>query len=400
MKNVMFLTHHLWPGGAEKTVRTLSEYLNTNIQEVASYICVVYDAPDIRKQLQNVIVMEHRSNPEDSKFHKAINVLRQMKELREIKRKYHIDTCISFLPGADWLNVFSGTGERRVVSVRNLESQFTGSIWRKIYIQIAYRRCDLITTVTERVRQDVITYFGANPNKVRTIYNPVTQPNMTGTVQDEFTQFVKNHPFVYVNVAGLRKEKGHQHLLYAFRECLQSDPDCGLVIVGGGDRYDGLVALAVKLGIRENVYFTDAVYNPHEYMKQCSAFVLASDVEGMPNVVLEAMQSGLPVVATDCGAGEILNPTARPADRQDDSTDDAGVRVLPYGLLVPTCGYYLDSDGLSETREITDAEQTLAAAMNRIRIDRNLRDTYITRNPECLSLFSMEHIIKEWIDVI
>lgn len=396
----MFLTHHLWMGGAEKVVRTLSEYINANIPDVTSYVCVVYDDPDVHAQMHNVVVMQHRSQPEYSKVHKAINVIRQMHELRGIKRQYHIDTCISFLPGADWLNVFSRVGERQVVSVRNLESQFTGSIFRKIYVQIAYRKCDLITTVTEKVRQDCIDYFGAPADKVRTIYNPVTNPAGTGDVQDGFKEFVARHPFVYVNVARANKEKGHQHLLYAFRECLRTAPDAGLVLVGGGDLFESLVALADRLGIRENVYFTDTVYNPHDYMRQCDAFVLSSDVEGMPNVILEAMQCNLPVVATDCGSAEILNPTARPVNRQENKTDEDGVTQLPYGLLVPCCGYYLDADSYDGSRAVTEAEQRLAAAMNRMREDAALRETYVSRDAECLSLFSLERIIKEWMDVI
>ena len=142
MKNVMLFTHHLNSGGAEKVVRTIAEYINSVDCGWTAWICVVYDDLELHKTLRNVIVMNHHSDREDSQFHKGINVLYQIAEMRRIKRKHHIDVCISFLPGADIINVFSGTGERQIVSVRSIESRFTHSIWKKIYVKCSYKKCD------------------------------------------------------------------------------------------------------------------------------------------------------------------------------------------------------------------------------------------------------------------
>jgi glycosyltransferase involved in cell wall biosynthesis len=62
------------------------------------------------------------------------------------------------------------------------------------------------------------------------------------------------------------------------------------------------------LGIDDRIALVGHQCNPYAWLRRASVFVLASDYEGFPNVVLEAMACGVPVVATDCpaGPGEII----------------------------------------------------------------------------------------------
>ena len=79
MKRVLFFTHHLSSGGAEKCVRTIAEYLYQHKKEyqIDPYIAVVYDDPEARAELHQVIVLRHHSEPDFGKIHKACNVLKQ-----------------------------------------------------------------------------------------------------------------------------------------------------------------------------------------------------------------------------------------------------------------------------------------------------------------------------------
>ena len=162
MKKILFFTHHLSQGGAEKTVRMISEYINSQCTDMKSYVCVVYDDPDVHRTMQNVIVLKHRSEPGDNRFRKAFNVLRQIREVKQIKKKLNIDVCVSFLPGADIINVFSAVGQTEYVAVRSRESLFAHNIWKKIYVKTSYRKCDRIIAVSDVVRHDVISYFGVD----------------------------------------------------------------------------------------------------------------------------------------------------------------------------------------------------------------------------------------------
>ena len=66
--------------------------------------------------------------------------------------------------------------------------------------------------------------------------------------------------------------------------------------------------MARELGIAEDVSFPGFKPNPYAYMARAAAFVLASDYEGLPGVLIQAMACGCPVVSTDCPTGprEIL----------------------------------------------------------------------------------------------
>lgn len=386
--NLLLFTHHLNQGGAEKTVRILSEYYNTNDLGVQCYICVVYDDPELEPYPQNVIVMEHCSDPEDSRLSKGMNVLAQIREMREIKRRCGIDVCVSFLPGADIINVFSGVGERQIVSVRNKESLFVHNILKKWYVQIAYRRCDHIVACSETVRQDCIDYFHVPEGKITTIHNAAVPAASTSEVIPEFAAFCGQH-MVYLNVGRLAPEKGQEHLLRAFadfaQKCHNEDSvseQPGLVFVGDGPLRERLESLAGALGIAGQVLFCGRQENPADYMQRADVFVLSSNSEGMPNVLVEALQCGLPCIATECGAREILAPET---DAILDVTDQ--VELAAYGILVPVC---------HSARE----ESMLADAMARLYTDDELREHYVHVSANAVAGLSLDRIARRWLEVI
>lgn len=101
-------------------------------------------------------------------------------------------------------------------------------------------------------------------------------------------------------VAALRGEKRLDRLLHAAALLAGGHPFT-LMIVGGGPELARLQALATALGIGARVVFTGAQAYPAALYNMFDVFALSSDTEQMPLSVLEAMGSGLPVVATDVG---------------------------------------------------------------------------------------------------
>ena len=399
--NILFFTHHLNQGGAEKTVRTLSEYFNTHALGVKSFLCVVYDDPDLKPYPQNVIVMQHKSDLQDSRFSKGWNVLAQIREMKRIKKSHAIDVCISFLPGADIINVLSGVGEKEIVSVRNIESLFVHSIFKKWYVNVAYRKCDYIVACSETVRRDCIDYFKVPEQKITTIYNAATQMQLTGHTVTEFQDFVKNH-FVFINVGRLAPEKGQLHLLRAFAyfckeaEFARENRRPGLVLVGDGELSEPLRQMSVDLGISDHVLFCGRQANPADYMGASDAFVLSSNMEGMPNVLVEALQNGLPCIATECGAREILAPKTDPISDRTERVD-----LAEYGILVPVCGTE-SNDDLNWRTDIplSGREKTLSEAMKILYTDKKMLEKYRNQAMRAINNMSIEAISNLWLKAI
>lgn len=102
----------------------------------------------------------------------------------------------------------------------------------------------------------------------------------------------------FVTVGRLSPEKNHARLLDAFAEVAREDPGSRLIVIGNGPLQGALQAQAGTLGISELVTFTGRLSNPYATMAEADCFVMSSDYEGQPIVILEARVLGLPVVTT------------------------------------------------------------------------------------------------------
>jgi len=95
--------------------------------------------------------------------------------------------------------------------------------------------------------------------------------------------------------------KGVDVLLQALRKLIDSRIPVHLDILGDGPERNKLEMMSQQLGINDAVTFHGAVHGVEPYLQQATMLVLPSLSEGMPNVVLEAMACGLPVIATRVG---------------------------------------------------------------------------------------------------
>jgi glycosyltransferase involved in cell wall biosynthesis len=117
-----------------------------------------------------------------------------------------------------------------------------------------------------------------------------------------------------VSVGHLSPRKGFHRVIQSLPLVVETCPDLRLAIVGGKgaeeDNSAELHALARDLGVADRVLFVGAQPPDHiaSWFGAADLFVLASDFEGCPNVVLEAMACGRPVVATKVGDVEAMVP--------------------------------------------------------------------------------------------
>ncbi len=108
-------------------------------------------------------------------------------------------------------------------------------------------------------------------------------------------------PQVVLSVARLVPDKDHDTLLAAFSRLAGQHPGAELWLVGNGPRRESLEKQARDLGLAGQVKFLPATHDIRKLYHQADIFVLSSVAEALPNVILEAMAAGLPVVATRVG---------------------------------------------------------------------------------------------------
>jgi glycosyltransferase involved in cell wall biosynthesis len=211
------------------------------------------------------------------------------------------------------LAVFMTGKTLKVIShVRGLNR--TRSFKRKLLNGILFRRISRIIAVSDAVRDDIISSnFNFLAVKVVAIYNGIdVEPFIDSKLTREAAKIRLGIPgknvFVYGTVGRLVETKGQSILLQAFAKVYEQCPQSCLVLAGGGRLESKLRGLAAELDIKESVIFLSHRHDIPEVLKAYDIFVLPSVAEGLPGALLEAMATGLPVIASRVGGvPEILN---------------------------------------------------------------------------------------------
>lgn len=176
---------------------------------------------------------------------------------------------------------------------------------RRMILQSA-NDCVAIITVSEALKNAIVG-LGGRSKKITVLRNGVDlelfYPESAAQARDKFGVT----RFALASVGNLIPSKGHQHVMEALREL----PDVELLIAGRGPHEHNFRELAVRMGVADRVKFLGVL--PQAELRglysAVDALVLASEREGWPNVLLEAMACGTPVVASDVGGiREIVTP--------------------------------------------------------------------------------------------
>jgi N-acetylgalactosamine-N,N'-diacetylbacillosaminyl-diphospho-undecaprenol 4-alpha-N-acetylgalactosaminyltransferase len=183
------------------------------------------------------------------------------------------------------------------------------------------------------------------------IYNPIDIHDLQAKMTQPINYSLSKDVFHFIAVGNFRHEKNFPLLLDAF--ALLKEQNCKLLLVGDGPLRGLLEQKVNELNIKERVIFCGRDNNPFKYIHKCDAFMLSSDVEGFPNVLLEALACGKPVISTDCLSGprEMLAPSTDPNLQITEAYSEE-----EFGILTPVGN-----------------AASMAAAMNKMMKDEALR---------------------------
>jgi glycosyltransferase involved in cell wall biosynthesis len=173
----------------------------------------------------------------------------------------------------------------------------------------AYRMSQGIIAVSEGVAQELVAMDRDMTGRIHVVPTPVVSDNLLALAQEpvDHPWMVNRDRPVLVSAGRLERHKGFMTLLRAFAR-LREKLEARLIVLGDGSMREKLEAELVRLGIKDDVELVGFKKNPFRFMKQADLFVLASEYEGLPNVLVQAMALGTRIVSTDCrtGPAEIL----------------------------------------------------------------------------------------------
>ena len=222
--------------------------------------------------------------------------IRKLFALRRHLRRRRPDVCHTFLFWGNAIGIpvaFLARVPVRVSGRRSLvrdEFHFSRSLSRWLVTRLVNGLSKAIVANAQMIARDVIQSEHPRAGKVRAITNGVDIPPSRSDPGVE--------PPVGVTVANFRAIKGHEDLLHALALIVEPPRVC---LVGDGDDRPRMESLARELRVAGTVEFLGALADLSPVYLQAQFAVLSSLGEGLPNVVLEAMACGLPVIATDVG---------------------------------------------------------------------------------------------------
>lgn len=347
---LVILIGTLRSGGAERVVSEVSAMYANYFKEV---IVLTYYDTEVFYKFDSRVRLECVERQTKSR-----SMLKNILWIRRFAKAEHPDMFLSFLLRFNILSIWALMFLSTPVAVcERSDPQWVSTRWLRWMRNFSYRFCKRIQVQTAAGK----TCFPlAVQDKILVIPNPnhisVAERNMC-------LEQVKEKRIV--TVGRLIPVKNHKLLIDAFSIVSKEFPDYTLDFYGDGELKTELLKIATEQGLEKKVIFHGNVNDVPQQIASAQMFVLSSDIEGMPNALMEAMALGLPCVATDVsGVRDIIE-------------DGENGFIVPVG-----------------------DKMAMADRMRKLIESEDLRKTFTEKSASVLSKFDEEQIFKLWVELV
>jgi glycosyltransferase involved in cell wall biosynthesis len=394
-KRVLMLIPNLGMGGAQRSFAKVANWLCEEFE--VKVVC--FDKDD---QTEYPFCTESTALGESSGagiLSKIFNAFKRIRQLRRIKKDWKPDISISFLEGADFLNILTNTNEPKVLSIRGSKRYdphikgLQGFIRRRILIPVLYSRSSLIISISKGVAHELKQDYPGLSKKIVTVFNGYKITPVS--VKD----IGKKH--ILLTWAGrFGDEKGLLEWCALFAKLQKGNEKLRLLLLGHGPMQESAESILNSSGLRlkraqefDNSVFDDvdvvickAGSRYEEYLSKGDLFIFTSPSEGFGNVLIEAMQAGLPVLSADgkWGPREILAP------EKSYNQQLSYPAYEKYGILLPNI----------VGRAIEEYYPAWEEALATIIANKSIMERYQNSLLECISRYNELTIKKNWISMV
>lgn len=332
---------------------------------------------------------------------KTFSFLQRIKRLTKLKRQLRITIAISFLEGADYINILSKRSEKIIISVRGSKRNDETMLGKfefmrkRILIPILYRMADKLIAVNKGIEGELIHNFKMPKKIVATIYNFYNNQEIleqAAEVKDSLLLAYYRHPIIVAS-GRLAPEKGLTALVKIYARIKARKSDVKLLLLGDGPEYNKLYNLCSEVGLvasesvsdQPEILFLRNESNIFKYLHGATSYLMNSSSEGFPNGLAEAMICGLPVVSADCpyGPREIMTSSVSAINNL------SSPEFTTVGVLMPRAN--------EDNFEIIDLwAHTILRLLN----NDHLRISFAKAAQIRMNDFSKDKILEQWHRVI
>ena len=366
-EQLIFLIPSLAGGGAERVASTLLPYLARHFDLTLALLQDrrSYPVPtDIR--------VAAFSGPLGSQAAHVIRIPYHILALARLIRRHNARIVLSFIEQANIINIMASyiVGHQAVISQRtNPRQQYEGKgLLGKVISQTSarvYPKAVLIIAVSNGIKEIIASDYKLDTRRIAVIPNPVDIASVGKMSKKEPSMALPGDYLLHVGRLNVN-QKAHDILLNAFKKLHSFHPDLKLILVGDGPDKEQIEAIIKNMNLAESVIPAGWQENIFAFMARAKALVLCSRHEGWPNVLVEAMACGCPVIATDCQTGprEILGNSK-------------------YGLLVPV-----------------DDPEALAHSVEKLLTDKSRRTHFQAQSRLRAQEFDLEQIGPKYVRLL
>ena len=225
-------------------------------------------------------------------------------------RRWHPDVVIAFLYETIMPARLAARLAGAPVVISSIRNEYFGPRYRELLLRATERLAAVTVVNSRRVAESLVRRGVASRGHLAVIHNGVDTtlfhpaPEIREDVRVSLG--VSDAEFVWLTIGRLTEQKDYPSLLQAFSRVVASRPGTRLLVVGRGSLQSQLPDLARGLGLTNDVSFLGYRADVPSLLAAADAFVLASRYEGLPNVVMEALAAGVPVVGTAVGGMDEL----------------------------------------------------------------------------------------------
>ncbi len=380
-KRLSILIYSMEGDGAERVVSILIRELKDDFD---IKLVLMHDRIDYEIPSEVEVILLDNGEYQESGIKKLSKIPFLAYSYKEFCEKYEIDISLSFMNRPNYINILSksyGNEAICIVSERIAPSMEYGTNSLKdrtnrFLIKSLYPKADMIIPNSEGIKADLIENFSIPSSKIEVINNPIDLDRIE-KLKSEPCRFDFSY-FTFINIGRLHPQKNQKLLIEAFY--MMNDEDSRLIIIGEGELKEELESFIEELELQDRVFLLGRDQNPFKYLSRSDAFVLSSDYEGFPNVILEALACNLPVISTDCKSGprEILS-----MQKGTSFYLESGMELSKYGILTA----------------VSDVE-ALSEAMKRIKEDEKLREKYRYMSSFRVKDFQKDKIVQKFKNVL
>lgn len=320
--NVLFLIHSLRGGGTGRVCAALANDLFARGHRVTVAVNYLKDSVWHDEFDDGVERVDLGAGHARSALRPLVRLIREQRPDSVLAFNYQLAIALLFARalarcGGD---MFGGAPRFRLVSrhiVALSESARIKGWWHRLIIKTIvtwlYRKIDLVVAQSDGMYRDLVENFRIPPGRTQVIYNPVLPAPTYGDGADTFQgaaatipeilQPDRTEPPVILYLGRFKPQKQPLLLLDLLERLRERFPELLLAAGGDGALVDEFLSEARTRGLEEAVHYLGYVRETPPLFTRAVATVLTSAYEGFPNVLIDSISHGTPVVSFDCPTG-------------------------------------------------------------------------------------------------